>query len=346
MHEPEMFHVKLNNIKANKVTILGGGQWGRTIGLLLSQKDSEILIWDKRDNLQGELSQFYQSMRIMGHEIRREPAFETDLSQSIKNAGIIFITLPSGAVREVARMIKRLNYNSCPIVVASKGMDEFEGEYYLLSDALCAEIGNGCRWGVLSGPNLSKEIQAKHPAVTIIASQSEELIGMVMSLLASSKFRIYGSHDVIGVQIGGAVKNVIALAGGMVDELGFEYNTKSALLTRGLAEITRLGTKMGGSRETFAGISGLGDLICTAFSPTSRNYRAGRMFGRGLHREEVEKSIGEIIEGINNARIVNQLAQRQNVEMPISHGVNRVIWEEVNPIRVIEELMTRELKFE
>jgi glycerol-3-phosphate dehydrogenase (NAD(P)+) len=167
-----------------------------------------------------------------------------------------------------------------------------------------------------------------------------------MELFASPLFRVYGSHDVIGVQVGGAVKNVIALAGGMVDELGFEYNTKAALLTRGLVEITRLGLKLGGEKETFSGISGLGDLICTAFSPTSRNYRAGRMFAKSLRRVEVEKNIGEVVEGINASRILIKLAERENVEMPISQGVYRVVWDGIDPKKVIEELMSRKLKFE
>jgi len=329
-----------------KVAILGGGQWGRTIGLLLAQKPLDIVIWDNRITLKDELPMFYEVMGVVGHSIVHEPYLETDLSQVLNNTELIIIALPSDAVRDVVKQVSIQDIQNCPVIAATKGFDEYKGEIRMMMEIVGEGLGKKTNIGILSGPNLSKEIQARHPAVTLIASKSKELIDIGMNLLASKLFRIYGSHDVIGVQVGGAVKNVIALAGGMVDELGFQYNTKAALLTRGLVEITRLGTKLGGERETFAGISGLGDLICTAFSPSSRNYRAGRMFAKGLKRERIEYEIGEVIEGINASRIVMKLAERENVEMPISDGVYKVVWDGIDPVKVIEELMMREMKFE
>ena len=329
-----------------RISILGAGMWGRTIGLLLSGNDIDISLWDIRDNLTVELTDFYSRMKSNGHKIISEPAFTNELSDSIKNAELVFFVLPTRAVRKVAIQIRDLLPSECPIIVATKGIEERGDDFHLMTDVIIEELGSDIPVGVLSGPNLSLEIQARHPAVSLIASADKSLVELAMNLLASDIFRVYGSRDVIGVQIGGTVKNVIALAAGMVDELGFEHNTKAALLTRGLVEITRMGEKMGGESKTFTGISGLGDLICTASSPTSRNYRAGRMFGKGMKREEIEIEIGQVIEGIDNSRTVNKLSDKLDVEMPISKGVYNVVWEKRNPLDAIKELMTRDLRFE
>ncbi len=329
-----------------RISILGAGMWGRTIGLLLSRNEIDISLWDIRDNLAVELPDFYSGMKSNGHEIISEPVFTNELSDSLQNAELVFFVLPTSAVRPVAKEIKNLLPQECPIIVATKGIEESGDDFHLMSSVIEDVLGNNHPVGILSGPNLSLEIQARHPAVSLIASANDSLVELAMSLLASDIFRVYGSRDVIGVQIGGAVKNVIALAAGMVDELGFEHNTKAALLTRGLVEIIRMGEKMGGESKTFTGISGLGDLICTASSPTSRNYRAGRMFGKGMKREEIEIQIGQVIEGIENARTVNRMSDKLDVVMPISKGVYNIVWEDRNPMDAIKELMTRDLKFE
>ncbi len=329
-----------------RISIMGAGIWGRTIGMLLAGNEIEISLWDIRANLTDELKSFYSQMAFIGHEIKSEPVFESDISKPLQDTELVFFVLPTGAVREVAKQIKDLIPSGCPVIVATKGIEESGDDFHLMSDVIAEELGSDNPVGVLSGPNLSLEIQSRHPAVSLIASKSDSLIQLAMNLLASDIFRIYGSHDVIGVQIGGAVKNVIALAAGMVDELGFEHNTKAALLTRGLVEITRLGEKMGGQSKTFTGISGLGDLICTASSPTSRNYRAGRMFGKSMNRDDIANEIGQVVEGIQNSMSVNRLSEKLDVEMPISKGVYNIVWENRNPMDAIKELMTRNLKFE
>lgn len=329
-----------------RILILGAGMWGRTIGLLLSRNEIDISLWDIRDNLADELVDFYSVMKSNGHEIISEPIFTSDLSDSLQNAELVFFVLPTSAVRQVAKQIKNQLPPECPIIVATKGIEESGDNFHLMSSVVGDELGNNHPVGILSGPNLSLEIQARHPAVSLIASADSSLIELAMEILASDIFRVYGSRDVIGVQIGGAVKNVIALAAGMVDELGFEHNTKAALLTRGLVEIIRMGEKMGGESKTFTGISGLGDLICTASSPTSRNYRAGRMFGKGMKRVDIETEIGQVVEGIENSRTVSKMSDKLDVVMPISKGVYNIVWEERNPMDAIKELMTRDLKFE
>ena len=332
--------------EVRKVTIIGAGMWGRTIATLLAKNKIEISLWDIRDDLVDELDQFFSQMKSNGHNFISQPEFQPDLSESMNNSDLVFIVLPSNVVRKATSQLKNLIPKNCKVLIASKGIEESGDNFCLLSDVVKSELGDDHSIGVLSGPNLSLEIQSLHPAVTLIASDDKSLIGTVMKLLASEIFRVYGSSDLIGVQIGGAVKNVIALAAGMVDELGFEHNTKAALLTRGLVEITRLGDTMGGEEKTFFGISGLGDLICTASSPTSRNYRAGRLFGSGKKREEIIEEIGQVIEGISNSKTINKLSDKTNIEMPISKGVYKVVWEGESPLKVIKDLMNRDLKFE
>lgn len=328
------------------ISIMGAGMWGRTIGMLLAGNETKISLWDIQPNLANDLKDFYSRMASVGHEIKSEPVFESDISKALQDTELVFFVLPTNAVRTVAKQIKGLMQTGCPVIVATKGIEESEDNFHLMSEVIVEEFGEDNPVGVLSGPNLSLEIQSRHPAVSLIASENHDLIELAMSLMASDIFRLYGSHDVIGVQIGGAVKNVIALAAGMVDELGFEHNTKAALLTRGLVEITRLGEMMGGQPKTFTGISGLGDLICTASSPTSRNYRAGRLFGQGMNRDDILKEIGQVVEGISNSMAVNKLSEKLDVEMPIAKGVYNVVWRDRNPMDAIKELMIRDLKFE
>ncbi|MFH1515106.1 MAG: NAD(P)H-dependent glycerol-3-phosphate dehydrogenase [bacterium] len=329
-----------------KVTVLGAGMWGRTIATLLAKNNIEISMWDILSDLTDELNQFFTQMKSNGHDFIVQPNFQSDLTESLNETDLVVIVLPSSVVRKVTTQLKNSIQKNCKVLIASKGIEESGDKFSLMSEVVKSELGDDYSIGVLSGPNLSLEIQARHPAVTLIASDDNSLIDTCMKLLASEMFRVYGSSDVIGVQIGGAVKNVIALAAGMVDELGFEYNTKAALLTRGLVEITRIGKKMGGDEKTFSGISGLGDLICTASSPTSRNYRAGRLFGSGKKREEIINEIGQVIEGISNSKTINKLSDKTKIEMPISKGVYRIVWEDESPLKAIKDLMNRDLKFE
>jgi glycerol-3-phosphate dehydrogenase (NAD(P)+) len=333
-------------MKIEKISILGTGAWGRTIGLLMSRNKLEISLWDVRENLTGELADFYTKMLKKGHFMTTNPFFEPDLKSAILNTNLIILALPTNSVRDVARKISGLIDKDCLIVIATKGIEERDNNFRLMTDIVKEEIFGNPLTGVLSGPNLSKEIQERHPAVTLIASESDELIHSVMNLMSSEIFRVYGSKDVTGVQIGGTVKNIIALAAGMLDGLGFQFNTKAALLTRGLVEITRLTEKMGGKKETIMGISGLGDLICTASSSTSRNYRAGRLFAEGNRREEIENQIGEVVEGISNSKSVLALSRNLGIEMPISQGVFNVVWMDADPLTELQSLMTRDLKFE
>lgn len=332
--------------KNNKIAILGAGMWGRTLAVLLAKNDVKIHLWDIRSDLDNELADFYKRMQSNGHPMSSTPIFDQNIKDACENADLIFCVLPAESVRDVFKNAKKVIPDNCPVVIATKGIEERESGFSMMSDIVRDSLGETTQVGVLSGPNLSLEIQARHPAVSLIASENETLIKTVMELLSSKIFRVYGSHDIIGVQIGGAVKNIIALAAGMVDELGFEFNTKAALLTRGLAEIARLGEKLGGNKDTFAGISGLGDLICTASSPTSRNYRAGRLFGVGKKRDVIIEEIGQVIEGISTSRSVYNLVMSLGIEMPICKGVYYVVWEDKNPLQEISELMTRDLKFE
>ena len=204
----------------------------------------------------------------------------------------------------------------------------------------------GIRLGVLSGPSFAIEVVNKIPTAIILASKDDELLSEISKILSSETMRIYKSHDVLGVEIGGALKNIIAFCCGIVAELGLGTNASSAIITRGLAEIARLGVKMGASKETFYGLSGLGDLILTCSSDESRNRRAGRLIGKGLSIDEIKKEIGMTIESIDNIEIAHRLAEKYNVEMPIVNSVYDVIFNNKPITDVSNSLMTRTIKFE
>ncbi|HAW50400.1 TPA: glycerol-3-phosphate dehydrogenase [bacterium] len=321
------------------ITVLGGGTWGVTLGVLLYEKGNAIKIWEFSKD-KGEL------LRKNRYEPNLPWLFipnEIDITDEFKvDCDLIISCLPSWAVREVFLKLKNL-YKDQLIVSCTKG---FEEETFLRPSDVIKEVIPQARTVVLSGPSHAEEVSRKIPTSVVSASHNEKDRVFTQRLFSNSYFRVYTNYDIIGVELGGGLKNIIAIAGGISDGLGFGDNTKAALLCRGMVEMIRLGVSLGGSKETFFGLSGMGDLIVTSFSKHSRNRRFGELLGKGHKKEDAQKEINMVIEGIKTTRAVYEYSLKSNTEMPITNEVYKIIFEEKEPGLACKELLERKLKEE
>lgn len=265
-----------------------------------------------------------------------------DVVEVVKDADYIFHVTPSKVTRNVFKQYKDYVKNK-PIVICSKGLEN--ATLKTLDEVMLEELPSA-KIAAFSGPSYATEVVKHIPTAIILASKNDDVLDEVSSLLMNEYMRIYKSRDVIGVEVGGALKNIIAFCAGICAELNLGTNAQSALITRGLAEITRLGVKMGANKETFFGLSGLGDLILTCSSDESRNRRAGRLIGKGKTIEEAKKEIGMTIESVENIEVAKKLAEKYNVEMPIVNAAYDVLYNNLKPKDAVNKLMTREIKFE
>jgi glycerol-3-phosphate dehydrogenase (NAD(P)+) len=265
-----------------------------------------------------------------------------DIDETIKDADIILIALPSQIIRKTLSEISRFNTN-IPVVCCSKGIEENTGN--TMAEVIEKSLPDS-KVVVLSGPSHAEEIGRRIPTAVVAASKHRDMALKVQDVFMSDKFRVYTSKDVKGVELGGAVKNIIALCAGISDGLGFGDNTKAALMTRGMAEIIRFGVKLGADRETFSGLSGIGDLIVTCTSGFSRNRQAGILIGKGMSAEKAQQKVGMIVESITTLKPVFELSQKHDVEMPITEKAYEIIYKHKNPGKAVEELMTRDKKDE
>ena len=273
----------------------------------------------------------------------KELHFTTDLS-CVKGCGVVVVATPSFAVRSTARQMAPLLDPGTVVVSVSKGIEKETSS--TLTDAIHDEIGDACPVVALSGPSHAEEVGRRVPTVVVSASRDQKAAELVQDLFMSPRFRVYASDDVTGVQLAAAMKNVIALCAGCCDGMGFGDNTKAALMTRGLTEIARLGVAMGGRKETFAGLAGVGDLIVTCTSMHSRNRRCGILIGKGTPPDQAVKEIGGVVEGYYAAANAKALAEKLGVEMPIAAAAYEVLYHGKDPRAVLQELMTREKKHE
>lgn len=326
----------------NKVAIIGSGSWGVAIGNHLADIGCNVKIWsfssEERDLINKEHKCRFIPDVLLNHNIY----CSTNIKEVVEDSEIIFHVTPSKFTRDVFKTYKDF-VNDKPVVICSKG---FESNTLSTLDKVLEDELPSIRVAALSGPSYATEVINHVPTAVILASKDDEILSEASSLLSNENMRIYKSKDIVGVEIGGSLKNIIAFCAGICAELNFGTNAQSALITRGLAEIARLGVKMGANIETFYGLSGLGDLILTCSSDESRNRRAGRLIGRGLSIEEAKKEIGMTIESIDNIEIAKKLSEKYDVEMPIVNAVYNVLYNNLLPIDAGKELMTRELKFE
>jgi glycerol-3-phosphate dehydrogenase (NAD(P)+) len=267
----------------------------------------------------------------------------SDLEQTLDGVQDILIVVPSHAFHGILDKIKPLIQPDARVISATKGLDPGTGDLLIHS---ANEVLGEHPFAVLSGPNFAKELAHDLPTATTIACQDPAFLADLVRRFNNDRFRVYGSDDLIGVQLGGAVKNIIAVGAGMADGIGFGANARTALITRGIAELTRLGIALGGKESTFKGLACLGDLVLTCTDDQSRNRRFGLAIGQGMTIEEAEQSIGQVVEAVRNTKEVHELSHRMGIEMPICDAIYAILYEGVPPKQAAHNLLTRDLKFE
>lgn len=327
------------------ITILGAGSWGTALALYLARRGQTVRIWSVEiPEVAAMLAERTNNQFLPGFDFPEQIQPTANLAEALKNIDDVLIAVPSAGFRETLIMMKSLIEPGTRIVCATKGLDADTGQ--LLHELTSEILGDDRQFAVLSGPSFAKEVAAGLPAAVVIASHNSKLLADLTQRFDSPIFRIYPSTDVIGVEIGGVVKNVIAIATGISDGMQLGANARSALITRGLAEIIRLGTTLGAQLDTFIGLSGIGDLILTCSDDQSRNRRLGLSIGKGLDLEDAEREIGQVVEGKRNAELVAALADSHGVSMPISQTVWQILQGKISAKEAVEQLLSRESRGE
>ncbi len=323
------------------IAVLGGGSFGTAIANLLAQNGHRVLHW-MRDPVQAEAirTQRENPRYLKGVKVLDGVEPTTELPAVLSACELAFVALPSSALRQVLQPVSGLLAGKL-LVSTTKGI---EAQTFKLMSEIIEEVAPKARIGVLSGPNLAKEIAAHTLTATVVASEDEELCRRVQEVLHGRTFRVYASADRFGVELGGALKNVYAIMAGMAAALGMGENTKSMLITRALAEMTRFAVHLGANPMTFLGLAGVGDLIVTCSSPKSRNYQVGFALGEGLSLQEAVDRLGEVAEGVNTIKVLKAKAEELQVYMPLVAGLHAILFEGRTLDQVIQALMRAEPK--
>ncbi len=327
------------------VGVIGGGSWGTTIAHLLSHNSTnQVKMWMRNAEAVEAINTTHQNPKYTGDmRLADNITASTDLEAVIRSCACLFLVVTSGSARSVLHDMGQFLDGSQILIHCIKGFEHttFKRISTVIREETCCR-----KIGVLSGPNLAKEILQNHPSATVVASPFEEVVSLAQTLMTSTYFRVYGHEDVVGAEIAGALKNIIALASGMSGGLGFKQNTQSLLLTRGLVEVTRFGLKMGAQSSTFRGLAGMGDLIATCSSQLSRNYQVGERIASGESLKDILSTMSYVSEGVPTTRSVYQMSQDMNVDMPITKGVYHILEGDISPREAIEQLMQRNYKYE
>lgn len=326
------------------VSILGAGTWGTALAILLAGNGRKVTIWTKIEKEARMLEENRNNIKnLPGAQLPDNVRITLDLEEACKDKDVIVMAVASPYIRSTAKLASPYIQKRQIIVNVSKGIED--GTLHTLSEVLKEEIPQA-DITVLSGPSHAEEVSRGVPTTIVVGAATMETAHLIQDVFMTDLFRVYTSPDIIGIELGGSLKNVIALAAGIVDGLGFGDNTKAALMTRGMAEISRLGMKMGGKMETFAGLSGFGDLFVTCTSKHSRNWNAGNLMGQGKTMEEATKIVGQVVEGINSAKAALTLAQANEVEMPIVEQINLVLFENKPASDALNDLLNRDRRKE
>ena len=322
------------------ILVLGAGSWALGISILLSDNGHNVTVWSAVPEEIAILEKDHENPKFLpGVKIPESIELTTDLGAAVKDKDIIVMAVASKFLRSTAARLKDLITPGQIIVDLAKGIES--GTLYTPKEVIEDELPQAAVY-VLSGPSHAEEVSRRLPTVVAIAGDNEDTAKELQQTFASNVFRVYTSDDSLGIELGGALKNVIALAAGIADGLGYGDNTKAALITRGIKEMTRLAVKMGARAETLYGLSGMGDLIVTCASMHSRNRRAGILIGQGATMEEAVREVNMVVEGIVSAKAAKELAERYEVQMPIVEAVNRVLFEGEDPRNSVNALMQRE----
>lgn len=327
-----------------KVTFLGAGSWGTALAVMLAKNGHDVTLWSAVESEIDMLSTYREHKnRLPGVKLPDSIVITGDEKKALESPDLVVFAVASPFVRSTAQRVSSLIKKGQVIVNVAKGIEE--SSLKSLCTVLKEEIPEA-EIAVLSGPSHAEEVSVGMPTTVVVGADSKETAEFIQDIFMNSKFRVYISPDTTGIELGGAVKNVIALAAGIIDGLGFQDNTKAALITRGINEIARLGIRMGGRFETFCGLSGIGDLIVTCTSEHSRNHNAGYLIGKGKSADEALKEIGQVVEGVNTARAALKLAKKYDVDMPIVESVNEVLFDGKDVNECLKELLMRDKKEE
>ncbi len=330
-----------------RIACLGAGNWGTTLAILLAEKGHSIRLWEYRRDLAEEMAKRRENrLYLPSFRLPESIAVTHDLNTAVESAEILLLAVPCQTVRSICRQLGECKLQVRYLVSGVKGIEK--ESLRRVSEIIGEELPvlSGSSYATLSGPSLALEVAWRRPTSVVIASTSLDMAREMQEVFSAPFFRVYASEDVVGVELAGALKNIVALAAGICDGLGLGMNTKGALITRGLAEIARLGEALGGKRITFAGLSGMGDLITTCTSPLSRNRRVGEALARGKQLEDILREMVMVAEGVPTAQAGQELARRHGIPMPITDAVCKVLFEGKPPSQAVEELMMRKLKVE
>ena len=327
-----------------KTGVIGAGSWGTALAILLNENGNEVTLWSHRESEAEKIRRTRcLASKLPDVVIPEEITVTSNLEEAVRDKEVLVLVVPSTCVRETAMKMRPYVKEGTVIVSASKGVEE--STLMTMTDIIEEQIPQA-EAAVLSGPSHAEEVARGLPTTCVAGAGREETARFLQHLFMSPCFRVYISSDMLGIELGGALKNVIALAAGIADGLGYGDNAKAALITRGMVEIGRLGIKMGGKQETFSGLTGIGDLIVTCASMHSRNRRAGILLGKGYSMEEAMKEVNMVVEGVYSAKSALKLAKKYEVELPIIEQVNHVLFDGKDPKTAVGDLMLRDPKLE
>jgi len=327
-----------------KIAVLGDGGWGTTLSILLCKKKYDVTLWGVFPDYISYLRDKRENTKFLsGIKIPQELKISDSLKETTAGAEIVVLAIPSQFIRGVLKKLQPLNPTKAVFVNVAKGVEN--GTLMRMSEVIKDVLGDA-RVVTLSGPSIAREVAMGVPTTAVASSSDKRLAKKAQDIFGAETFRVYTSDDLIGVELGGSLKNIVAIAAGMNDGLGFGANSKAALLTRGLVEMARLGEAMGASRETFSGLSGMGDLITTCISEHGRNRWLGTEIGKGRRLSEIQKATEMIVEGVATAKSAYELAKKYKVEMPITEQIYEVLYNNKDPRKAVVELMSREPKAE
>lgn len=326
------------------VSVIGAGSWGIALALLLAKNGNQVTVWSIVKEEIDMLNEKREHVdKLPGVLLPDDMVFTTDLEMAVKGKKVLVLAVPSVFTRSTANKMKEYVEEGQMIVNVAKGIEE--STLMTLSDVIEEEIPQA-DVAVLSGPSHAEEVGRGVPTTIVVGAKTEETADYLQNLFMNDVFRVYTSSDILGMELGGSLKNVVALAAGIADGLGYGDNTKAALITRGIAEIARLGVAMGGKTETFYGLTGIGDLIVTCASVHSRNRKAGFLMGQGKTMEEAMKEVKMVVEGVYSAKAAMFLSKKYNVSMPIIEQVNLILFEDKPADEAVKDLMFRDKRVE
>ncbi len=329
-----------------KIGYLGAGVWGYCLASLLASKGNSVISWSVEEKAVAYMQEKREHPKLKGFRALPTLSFTTDISKVLDSQDLIVEGVTSAGIRQVFQTVAEVSVPSCPIVLTSKGIEQNTG--LLLSDVVLEVLGEEHKnqIGVISGPSIALEVLKGLPSSVVCSAYDPSVMSLIHEVFSTPTFRVYPNSDINGVELGGALKNIIAIACGVSDGLGFGDNAKAALMTRGLHEIRKLAVTKGCKSETLNGLAGMGDLCVTCLSKLSRNYRFGRLIAEGMESEKAKKKIGMVVEGTYTCLSALQLARKANIEVPITESVYKVVYENLSPQEAVKWLLQRATKEE